>query len=523
MSSKQKTPKQNEKKQKTPKESEKEINHDKKVEVSVMNPWTVKGPVAYLDQITKYGTSPIDGVLLNRWRKVTGIKPHRLIRRGLVFSHQDIEKVLDAVEAGIPVYVYTGRGPSSDTMHLGHMVPFMLTRYLQQALNCIVVIQMSDDEKFFFKAGTTPKDLKEYNDYTYKNALDIIACGFDINKTLIFSNLEYNSGHLYFNNTLLMKNTTMNQVRGIYGLGELVDQNVVDLCKKEMQTETDPEKIASYQKIIKNHDGVEQSNNVGQCVWPCFQCGPAFCTSFRDIFINAIKHALINKKLPDYVANNYKAMLKDLSDPVKGGNILCLVPMAIDQSPYFRMARDCASILKCPKPAVIHSEFLPGLKQSEGKMSSTTGESDTLFLDLNPEKVKKLIKSFAFSGGRETLEEHKKYGGNIKIDICYQYLLFFLESDEELKNIAKQYTDGTMTTGQLKEFTSTLIANIIQEHQKTKARITPEILKQYFDSTRTFDIGGVYDREIIKEGDEEEDYSKYGIDFDRTFGLAPKC
>ena len=36
-------------------------------------------------------------------------------------------------------------------MHLGHLVPFMMTQYLQEVFDVHVVIQLTDDEKFFFK------------------------------------------------------------------------------------------------------------------------------------------------------------------------------------------------------------------------------------------------------------------------------------------------------------------------------------------------------------------------------------
>jgi tryptophanyl-tRNA synthetase len=50
------------------------------------------------------------------------------MRRGLVFSHRDLETILDRHEKGQPFFLYTGRGPSSDSMHLGHMVPFTFAK-----------------------------------------------------------------------------------------------------------------------------------------------------------------------------------------------------------------------------------------------------------------------------------------------------------------------------------------------------------------------------------------------------------
>lgn len=90
-------------------------------------------------------------------------------------------------EAGQKFYLYTGRGPSSDSLHLGHLIPFMFTKYMQDAFNVPLVIQMTDDEKFLWK--NMPLD--ECRRYTIENAKDIIASGLDINKTFIFSDCEY--------------------------------------------------------------------------------------------------------------------------------------------------------------------------------------------------------------------------------------------------------------------------------------------------------------------------------------------
>ena len=46
---------------------------------------------------------------------------------------------------------------------------------------------MTDDEKFLWKDLT----LEEAHRLASENAKDIIACGFDVNKTFIFSDLDY--------------------------------------------------------------------------------------------------------------------------------------------------------------------------------------------------------------------------------------------------------------------------------------------------------------------------------------------
>ena len=66
--------------------------------------------------------------------------------------------MLDAYEAGKPFYLYTGRGPSAPVMHVGHLLPFIITQWLQEVFQVPVVIQITEDEKFFHKKIEKEKD-----------------------------------------------------------------------------------------------------------------------------------------------------------------------------------------------------------------------------------------------------------------------------------------------------------------------------------------------------------------------------
>ena len=39
-----------------------------------------------------------------------------------------MHSILNLYENKKPFYLYTGRGPSSESMHLGHLIPFMITK-----------------------------------------------------------------------------------------------------------------------------------------------------------------------------------------------------------------------------------------------------------------------------------------------------------------------------------------------------------------------------------------------------------
>lgn len=71
-----------------------------------------------------------------------------------------------------------------DMYNLLYIVPF---RWLQEALNVPLVIQLTDDEKTLWKDLTVEQSMQ----MARENAKDIIAVGFDVKKTFIFSNLDF--------------------------------------------------------------------------------------------------------------------------------------------------------------------------------------------------------------------------------------------------------------------------------------------------------------------------------------------
>lgn len=227
-----------------------QVSQDPKTKEQIITPFDVSGGVDehgkavaidYDKLIDQFGSQRIDKSILERLERLTGNPPHRLLRRGLVFSHRDLNLILDKYEKGIPFFLYTGRGPSSGSMHVGHSIPFEFTkfvvtlppcihetaadcsngRYLQDAFNVPLIIMLTDDEKFVH----SPKlSLKECRHFALENALDIIAIGFDPAKTFIFVDTDFiygGNGAAFGHNILeIGKKTTNNQIRGTFGFND---------------------------------------------------------------------------------------------------------------------------------------------------------------------------------------------------------------------------------------------------------------------------------------------------------------
>ena len=64
---------------------------------------------------------------------------------------------------------------------------FFFLRWLQEVFDVPLVIQLTDDEKFLWKDLKAEEALR----LSHQNAKDIIALGFDKEKTFIFSDMEY--------------------------------------------------------------------------------------------------------------------------------------------------------------------------------------------------------------------------------------------------------------------------------------------------------------------------------------------
>jgi len=152
-----------------------------------VTPWVVEGEVDYIKLVERFGTNIIDDKLMERFIKSAG-ENHHLLRRRIFFSHRDLDKVLDDWESDRGFFLYTGRGPSGP-MHIGHIIPFYFTKWLQDRFKVNVYIQLTDDEKYLEESrGLTLEDTIKWS---YENALDIIAVGFDPDRTFIFQDTEY--------------------------------------------------------------------------------------------------------------------------------------------------------------------------------------------------------------------------------------------------------------------------------------------------------------------------------------------
>lgn len=371
----------------------------KKMEVT---PWEVSGDIDYGKLIKEFGVKRLNDKLLSRIKKHAG-DLHLFLRRNVFFAHRDLDWILDEYKKGNKFFLYTGRAPSGP-VHLGHLLPWILCKWLQDKFGVEMWFQFPDEEKFLFKQNLKFEDVQKY---LYENMLDVIALGFDPKKTHFLIDTK-NANIMYPEACKVAKRITFSTVKASFGLTD--------------------------------------SSNIGSIFYTSMQAVPAF-----------------------------------LPCVLKGKKIPCLIPLGIDQDTHFRVSRDVIPKLGYDKPALIHNVFLPPLTGVGGKMSSSKSNVAILTID-SPKEVERKIRKYAFSGGRKSLEEHRKKGGNPDIDVSYQYLrMFFEPNDEKLKAVYDAYKTGEMLTSELKGILIEKINSFLKEHQRKRILAKKQIRKFLYE------------------------------------------
>ena len=190
------------------------FEHTKDNNDIIVTPWEVLGDLedkTYIKLIEKFGTQSISLELLEKIKKLTG-EIHPLIKSQYFFSHRDLDWLLTKYENGEHFYLYTGRGPSG-FIHLGHILPWLFTKYLQDKFGSKLLFQITDDEKFLYNLGATKETI---SNYTSENILDIIAIGFRPDLTRIIVDTKH-IHHLYPIATEIARKITFSTAKAVFG------------------------------------------------------------------------------------------------------------------------------------------------------------------------------------------------------------------------------------------------------------------------------------------------------------------
>ncbi|GJN34846.1 hypothetical protein PR202_gb23545 [Eleusine coracana subsp. coracana] len=118
---------------------------------------------------------------------------------------------------------------------------------------------------------------------------------------------------------------------------------------------------------------------------------------------------------------------------------------------------------------------------------SASDPNSAIYVTDTPKEIKNKVNRYAFSGGQDSIELHRKLGANLdlttnhdfQVDVPIKYLNFFLEDDDELERIKTEYKEGRMLTGEVKQRLVEVLSGMVARHQKARAQVTEEMVDAF--------------------------------------------
>jgi len=179
----------------------------------IINPYEISGSVNYSKLIQEFGVSKLDSKTLDRLKKHTK-ELHLFFKRGVFFSHRDLNWLLDEYEKGNKFFLYTGRASSKGSkVHIGHLVPWIMCKWLQDKFGVEMWFQFPDEEKFLYKPDVSLEDTEKA---TREDMLDIIALGFDPKKTHFLIDTKH-ANLMYKEACKVAKKITFSTIKASFG------------------------------------------------------------------------------------------------------------------------------------------------------------------------------------------------------------------------------------------------------------------------------------------------------------------
>ena len=426
-----------------------------------LDPWSSTNIEDYSKLFEEFGIMPFDGL----YSRIED--PHRLMRRKLIFGHRSYEHVLDAMQNKDPFAVMSGFMPSG-RIHLGHkMVMEEIIWHQQKGADAFVGIA---DREAHSVRGISWEKCRDtgINEYI----VSLIALGFEPNGHIYFQSTSDNVKDLSFE---LGSKANFSELSAIYGFsGETSVSHMVsavtqsaDILHPQLEEYGGPKPTvipvgADQDPHIRLTRGLGHKMNM-------------FKIEGREDKDGKHYFSIRSKAAPE-------GALEELHDIIPGNTKLFEGHLDVLE------ADDFDQLLKTVRevelryggyafvpPAATYHRFMSGLQG--GKMSSSIPESHIALLDDPKEGAKKVKR--AKTGGRMSLEEQKKLGGEPEKCSVFELLLFHLmEDDQELLQIREECITGQRTCGSCKNLAAERMEKFLKDHQE-KRELARERLEEY--------------------------------------------
>ncbi len=440
-----------------------------------IDPWSSTQSTDYSRIIDQFG--------LSNFNNLTLPNPSHLHRRGIVFAHRDFDLILNAQKTGDSFGVLTGLMPSG-RMHLGHSMVIEQVKWLQK-LGGDVTIAVADLESQATRGINLTRGRKiALEEYIANYA----ALGLDSDSTdVYFQSSRSQVQRLGFQ---LGTRTNLSEFESIYGFKG--DTNLAHIQAPMVQVgdilHPQTEEFGGLRPIVVPV-GVDQDPHLrltrgiaSKSNWFNLKdnTGPGILIGLSVQEDNAEllgqqPNGRIDKGKVAEIFNMIVQSLTDLgfsdinSNPKQG---TIVVPSATKKDmtairmKLLNVERKLGG-LGLLAPSSTYHHFAVGLT---GQKMSSSKPKTTIFLDDDISTITKKIKR-AYSGGQSTIEEHRRLGGNPDVDVAYQYLMYFFETDDDyLSEINKDYRNGKILAGEMKQICVDKASEWMINHQEMKAQ-----------------------------------------------------
>ncbi len=384
--------------------------------------------------------------------------PHSYMKRHIIFGHRDYQRVVEAMNDKRPFAVMSGFMPSGKVHLGGKMVMEEIIWHQKHGGDAFVAIA---DMEAHSVRGISWQRCRELGIEEY--VLSIIALGLEPSATIYFQSKRGAVRDLAFE---LAAAARFSELAAIYGFSG--ETNVAHMVSVMVQSAD----------IL--HPQLAENGGPKPVVIPVGSDQDAHIRLTRDLAARMRKFLVEERE--GRVSLRGKAAGPDLIDAAAarlremGYRKVKRYEEHIDV--FDAMAKDSGRVEEAMRsleveaggygfvpPASLYHQFMTGL--TGGKMSSSKPESH-IALTEDPEEARKKVMR-AVTGGRQSLAEQKKLGGEPDRCTVYELMLFHLSGDEdELKEIFDECKSGKRVCGTCKKEAAERIRSFLVEHQRER-------------------------------------------------------
>ncbi len=423
--------------------------------MTTLDPWGAVKIDSYSKLFDEFGISKFDD-LLGKIRN-----PHRYMRRHVIFGHRSYDSVVNAMLSGKPFAALSGFMPSGKA-HLGHkMVMEEIIWHQQQGGDAFLAIA---DMEAHAVRGKNWKECRELGINEY--ILSAIALGLEPGAHIYFQSRFNPVKDLSFE---LGIKANFSELSAIYGFsGETNVAHMVSALTQSADILHPQLKEFGGPKPVVIPVGADQDPHIRLTRGLAYKANMFLVEERRAENVVSVRGKAAPKEALQEIAGRTRGKLYEEHVDIPGRVLEEIEPVVRE----IELKYEGYAFMP---PASTYHKFMTGLQG--GKMSSSIPESYIALTDKPEDGAKKVMR--AITGGRVTLEEQSKLGGEPDKCSVYELLLYHLvEVDNELMDVYKDCVGGSRVCGTCKKYTAQLMKEFLIDHQK-KRELAKEKLKDF--------------------------------------------